>query len=336
MNNELIKGLYSTFSPSRKEKPMRKFLKKYMKKIPNVSFKTDKAGNILVTKGEAESYPCICAHMDQVAHHTHPGDFKVYSDGKNIFGFSLEKHQQCGIGGDDKNGLYIALECLAKYDTLKCAFFVGEEIGCIGSSDVNLSFFDDCRFCLQIDRRGNSDLVTEIGGELCSKEFIDDVDCEKWGYKISTGAMTDVDTLKSRGLKISCVNMSCGYHKPHTDDEYTNIADLEKCQRFVEHIIEDCTKVYPHDGYERMSYGYNIKWDDWYGYDMRKLSRTPSSDEEYQEDKMQMEYILGDDPFLMFDDVLEFYGTFFYSTEEVLKEIYDEVMETIYGATEEN
>ena len=79
-----------------------------------------------------------------------------------IFGYSPKERKQCGLGADDKNGLFIALECLASYDAIKCAFFVGEEIGCKGSGAVDISFFDDCRYCIQIDRRGNSDMVTDI------------------------------------------------------------------------------------------------------------------------------------------------------------------------------
>jgi hypothetical protein len=35
-----------------------------------------------------------------------------------------------GLGADDKNGIWIALQCLKKYDTVKVAFFVSEEVGC--------------------------------------------------------------------------------------------------------------------------------------------------------------------------------------------------------------
>ena len=41
--------------------------------------------------------------------------------------------------------------------------------------------------------------------------------------------------------------MSCGYYQPHTDQEYTVKADLLNCLALVEHIIENCTDVYPHE-----------------------------------------------------------------------------------------
>lgn len=37
-----------------------------------------------------------------------------------------------------------------------------------------MSFFDDVRFVIQPDRKGNSDLITNIGySELCSEGFIE-------------------------------------------------------------------------------------------------------------------------------------------------------------------
>lgn len=60
--------------------------------------------------------------------------------------------------------------------------------------------------------------------------------------------MTDVLTLKENGLEVSCVNVSCGYFNPHTDEEFTVKKDLQKCLDFIEHLIEDCTAVYTHQG----------------------------------------------------------------------------------------
>ena len=58
--------------------------------------------------------------------------------------------------------------------------------------------------------------------------------------------MTDVLTLKENGLGVSCINVSCGYYNAHSDEEITIKKDLLKCLLFVEHIMEDCTDVYPH------------------------------------------------------------------------------------------
>lgn len=66
---------------------------------------------------------------------------------------------------------------------MKCAFFVGEETGCVGSGRAEMDFFNDCCFVIQCDRMGNSDIVTRINcTPLCSEEFIMAVEPEKYGY----------------------------------------------------------------------------------------------------------------------------------------------------------
>lgn len=256
LNFELLKSLYKVFSPSMNEKKMRRFIKRHVNNnISGVTIVQDVAGNLLITKGESDSYPCICAHMDQVQR-LHPKDFTCVENDNVIFGYSPKERKQCGLGADDKNGLFIALECLASYDVIKCAFFVGEEIGCKGSGAVDISFFDDCRYCIQVDRRGNSDMVTNIYSEMCSEEFIHDVDCFSHGYDISDGLMTDVAELRERGVEVSCINLSCGYYEPHTDYEFTSKSDLQKCYDFVCHIIENCTKKYECEYFRRSCYNF--------------------------------------------------------------------------------
>lgn len=245
LNYELLKDLYCIHSKSGSEKRIRRFIKKWLKaNVPEAVVTQDNIGNLYITKGVAVNYPCLCAHMDQVQDF-HPSDFTCVETDEVIFGYSPKMRKQCGLGADDKNGIFLALSALMEYPVLKCAFFIGEEIGCIGSSAADIGFFIDCRFCAQIDRRGSSDMVTEISGPLCSDGFIKAADCESWGYHESGGMMTDVEALAEAGVSVSCINLSCGYYDPHTDCEFTHKPDLEKCWAFVCHLIEDCTAVYP-------------------------------------------------------------------------------------------
>lgn len=243
---ELLKELYRIPSPSGKEQAMIDFLKKKLNEIPGVMYCIDIHGNIYAIKGRAETYPCVVAHTDEVHHRGQ--DFEVISYGERfIFGYNNRYRAFCGIGADDKNGIWVALKCLEEYDVLKCAFFTGEERCCYGSSKAYMPFFNDCRFVVQCDRRGNSDLIVNIGGmELCSKEFIQATHHNEYGYRQEIGKLSDVAALKQRGLDVSCINVSCGYYNPHTPQEITDIADLYKCLRFVRHLIEDCMEVYPH------------------------------------------------------------------------------------------
>lgn len=257
----LLKKLYAIHSPSGKEDKMIAFLVSYLKSLPGVKLGKDNFGNLYAIKGESKAFPAIVCHADQVQRN-HSKDFKAIETRDIIFGYSPSNHQIEGLGADDKNGVLIALEALKKYDSLKAVFFKEEETGCGGSSHCELSFFNDCRFIIQCDRRGNSDLITSIGCiDLCSEKFIQDIDPETYNYKCEVGLMTDVETLKERGLSVSAVNISCGYYNPHTDEEITVKRDLEKCWKFVQHIIEDCTETYPHEVGENGCYGYYDEWE---------------------------------------------------------------------------
>lgn len=243
---ERLIELYNIASPSGKEKRMAKYIMTGLKKM-GVSYRKDKAGNIYAVKGNATTYPCVVAHIDEV-HRNKTGNYGAYVVADEIvIGYDRKKKRQTGIGADDKNGIWICFKMLECFRNMKCVFFVGEETGCVGSSRTDMDFFSDCRFVIQCDRKGNSDIVTRINGtELCSEEFIRAVEPEKYGYAECWGLTTDVYTLKRRGLPVSCINLSCGYYNPHTDTENTILKDLIKCCRFVCHIIRTHRTVSEH------------------------------------------------------------------------------------------
>lgn len=224
------------------------FICSYISRLPgNISLAQDSYGNLYVTKGESDTYPCLASHIDQVSCCHHSGDFRVVETEDILFGYSPAMKRFENLGADDKNGIFVCLECLKKFDTLKAVFFREEETGCRGSWAAYMPFFDNVRFVIQPDRKGNSDLVTAISfTRLCSEQFIEAVEPGKWGYHETEGLVTDVLALKENGLDVSCVNVSCGYYNAHTDEEITVKEDLRKCLRFVGHIIGDCTSAYPH------------------------------------------------------------------------------------------
>lgn len=162
LNYGLLKKLYAIHSPSGKEDKMIKYLISYIKSLPgNIKLGKDNYGNLYAWRGESETFPCIVAHLGQVQR-THSRDFRPIETRDIILGYSANNHQIEGIGGDDKNGIFIALEALKKFDFIKIALFRSEEVGCLGSQNCTMSFFEDCRFVIQCDRRGNSDLINQI------------------------------------------------------------------------------------------------------------------------------------------------------------------------------
>ena len=206
---KLLKKLYSIHSKSGKEQKMIKFLLWWIRNnVPGARVDIDREiGNIYVTKGVSDTYSCIVSHIDQVQT-IHSRDFQAIETKDIIFGYSPKNKRLEGLGADDKNGVWICLKCLMKYDNLKVAFFVGEEVGCVGSSKADMEFFKDVRFVIQCDRRGSNDLIASIcSTEIASKEFIGATGHEQFGYHLEEGMMTDVLTLKENGLAVSAVNM---------------------------------------------------------------------------------------------------------------------------------
>lgn len=316
MNTSLLFKLYAIHSPSGNEKKMRRFLKRQVSEC-GATYTQDVHGNLFITKGTSDTYPCLAAHMDQVQRN-HSKDFRVISGSGVCFGYSPKSHEQQGLGADDKNGIFVCLECLKKYDVLKVAFFVGEEAGCIGSSAADLEFFRDCRFIIQPDRKGAHDLITSMFcGEVCSEKFIADIEAERFGYRPAEGSVTDVGELVSRDVGISCLNLSCGYYEAHTDHEFTVLSELDNCLQFVCDIIENVTDTYPFE-YVPLSWG--TKKSGRYSYYNRY-----EIDEAYDYDYDEMYDILSRCPDITFEEVMERYCMSFWSySDSHLRGIYDD------------
>lgn len=247
---KLLKRLFAIYSPSGKEDRMANYLCEILKTIPGVRYARDHFGNIFTVKGKSESYPCVCAHIDQVADQ-HSPDYRAVETRDMIFGYSPKSHSFENCGADDKVGVLFAIQSIMLFDNIKIALFRDEERGCRGSgalTEKELTFFNDCRFILQADRRGNSDFVTNIGSlDLCSEKFIRDVAPEMWGYAESQGMLTDVHQLKESGVPCSVANISCGYYEPHLATEHILKSDVVKAFNFMQHIIIDCSDNYPHE-----------------------------------------------------------------------------------------
>jgi len=112
-----------------------------------------------------------------------------------------------------------------------------------------MSWFLDVGYCLQGDRRGNTDFVNSISGTLYSMAFAEDVApiLYKYGYKETSGAITDVGQLAENGIGVCVANMSCGYFAPHSDQEIVEFADANNCLDMITHIVNElgCT-LYTH------------------------------------------------------------------------------------------
>jgi len=244
--NKLL-DLLMVQSNSENEKLMVLYLDRELGKL-KLPYTIDAAGNVLVTKGKAETYPCVTAHMDTV--HDFVDNLKIYTnkDDKDLL-FTMDGKKRVGIGGDDKCGVFACLYLLKIIPEIKVVFFSREENGCKGSTAIDKRFFADCRYLIQLDRRGKRDFIqTYWGSKTTSHNFRSDIGLIKkeYKYKNCIGTVTDVMKLWNNKVGISCINLSCGYYEPHTRNEFISISDLWNSVKFTEAIIKHMKpKRYP-------------------------------------------------------------------------------------------
>ena len=208
--------------------------------IKDYKLDVDDYGNITVSNTHNHAtVPVFCCHLDTVH-----DDKPFPSILKNDILMSINSN---GIGGDDKCGIVACLELL-KEVYCKVIFFRDEETGCRGAKAYDQKSLKDNLYMIEIDRKGNSDLIFNgrYSADMASKEFIADVKkiAEPFGFSDTDGLFTDVSQLSDTG--ISRMNISCGYYLPHTDKEYVILSELQKTISLCKEIAKKLNKQYPH------------------------------------------------------------------------------------------
>lgn len=237
---ELLKQLYRINSYSGHEEEIKCFVLQQLADLP-LHIEEDDFGNVLITKGFAEEYPCVVAHLDEV----HQPSVRNLHEEHDVIYAVDENGEPVGIGADDKNGVWIVIRLLQQMKAIKAVLFVREEKATFesyrhGSDDIDLAFFDDVKYVLQCDRKGAGDWVTYCTKKeirLCDDDFIPEWIRRKYGYMPVEGGITDVVHLKQRGLLVPCCNISCGYYNAHKPEEYTNVAELQNSFDFVKTLV---------------------------------------------------------------------------------------------------
>ena len=212
-----------------------------MQKEIDMTVEQDGYSNIYVTKGKADSYPCVVSHMDTVAPIVNR--YNVHRDGDIIFAFNRDTKKQTDIGGDDKVGVFVCLQVLKDFGNVKVVFYSNEEIGHLGSKysiKNHKEFYKDINFVLQCDRRDDKDFIYYSGGHrICSEEFLSSCKpyTEALNFKPAIGISTDVDTLVAGGIGVSAVNISSGYYNPHTNNSSVSVRAVANTYTLVYDII---------------------------------------------------------------------------------------------------
>ena len=147
---EFLKQVLSVPTKSRQEGLMVEFLTNYLKE-KNYDFYLDAMSNIYVTKktsDDVEYFPCVVSHTDTVHKLDTINVVQEYlPNTQGEIKLALKAYnnmdEPTGIGGDDKCGVFACLSLLEILPNLKVAFFVSEEIGCVGSLKADKAFFNN-------------------------------------------------------------------------------------------------------------------------------------------------------------------------------------------------
>ncbi len=203
----------------------------------NSELEKDEFGNLFIKIGESDVM--FTSHLDTATSaltevkHTFDG-VNIKSDGKSI------------LGADDKAGVTIMLYMIEKKIPGLYYFFLGEEVGCVGSRKVanklKTEKIEGINKVISFDRRGTDSVITfQSSQRCCSEKFGEELSKQlnlaedTFSYKNDpTGILTD--SIQFISIYPECTNISVGYKNEHTFSEVQNIEHLEK-------LAEACLKV---------------------------------------------------------------------------------------------
>lgn len=138
------------------------------------------------------------------------------------------------LGADDKAGVTVMLWMIKHQIPGLYYFFIGEEVGCIGSGLAAKFYETKGHFdrIISFDRRGTNSIITHQSSmRTCSDEFAKELASQLNTYRLNfkpddTGIYTDSAEFTS--VIPECTNISVGYYQEHTTSEHQDVEHLYK------------------------------------------------------------------------------------------------------------
>ncbi len=289
---EFFDKLLRTQSSSRQEFKVVELITNYLNEL-KIPYHLDEYGNIIAKKGRGSIG--LAAHTDTIHDIFNDSPLYFYKDKKNnLYGYKVESRgiknkKKCikvGIGGDDKVGIHLTLKLLNKLENAKAFFFTGEEIGSTGALSMNVKHLESCSYLIQIDRAGIEDVVTSyFGSSLISDDFLEAIAPVLIKHKRieASGMTTDVIALaEDSKLDVSVINVSCGYYKSHTSEEFINLIDVKRTYFLLLDLVNVLgEEPYPHEYSKAYTdFGASNSYKEYYGYKTKTLT-YPKSKKSY-------------------------------------------------------
>jgi len=213
------------------------FINRFIAPIDGAS--VDEFGNWHVTidlpNGEPSRVLWSC-HTDTV--HYEDCRQTVHLDkASQTIGLSRRSYQTSDcLGADDTCGVWLCVQMIAAKVPGRYIFHHGEERGCIGSHALAKGYhpwltksFD---YAIALDRKGTSDIITTQLGETCASQLFayslaDELNRASKGlldYAPAPGIFTD--TASYLRYIPECTNLSVGYERAHSPDEWIDLSYL--------------------------------------------------------------------------------------------------------------
>lgn len=252
----------------------------------------------------------LVAHMDTV--HKKLPSMIVYDQTQDIVS------SPNGIGGDDRCGVYMIFEIL-KFFNCSVLFTEDEEMGGIGAGKFaksDLASELHFNYILEFDRANANDAVFYSCGNDEFEAFI-----TQDFYKTNYGTYSDICDV-APALGCAAVNLSCGYYKAHTTDEYVVLSEMENSIKAACDILARTNSddkfdyVEVEETYDDWYY-YNYKGYNTYSYDAQKYYLIEFVDENGKTDYYDtfarskaeaVGHFVMDKPDITYNDILACYS----------------------------
>ena len=267
-DKQMLHRMFSIFSPSSDEHAMIAFVTNYLRDN-KIKHSIDSAGNIYFNNHvEGNCRILLNAHMDTVASAV-ANVVIVEEKGKAVF----KSTNNQVIGGDDKCGVFAVLKCITDRTIstpLMGMLNVSEEIGLVGSDfamDHHSELFKDVVFCITVDRRGNTEIITKNSDvDLCSDDMEKMLDewGKDYGLKTAQGSISDVSNVV-KALEINGINLFAGYYGAHSGSEYVVFEELLESVEFIKFLAPTLHKYFS-DNPDEISYKPTKSWSNYPAY----------------------------------------------------------------------
>ena len=208
----------------------------------------------------------LTAHMDTV-HKERIEDFYE----AELENGNHKLHSPQGIGGDDRCGIYIILQIIAKGYRPYILFCEDEEIGCVGSEKFvrtdHIFDLSAMKYLILLDRRGRDDCVFY---DCDNRDFVNYVRSTT-GNVEAYGTCSDISILAPE-CGVSAVNLSCGYYNEHHLNEYVILEEMKRTYEITLDLLDDLDNVSQFEYVERSYRKYSVRttggyeWYDDYDY----------------------------------------------------------------------